>query len=276
MRIDAHQHYWKLDRDDYGWLTPAMPVLYRDYLPEHLRPHLEKHRIDATIVVQAAQTLEETDYLLDLAEQSHTIAGVVGWLDLFDPAYREQYERFAKHPKFVGFRVMIQEMPDARAVLEPAFVEALRYFADRDVPVDLLVVSHQLEPVVELLDRVPGLRGVIDHIAKPRIAQGSLEPWKTQMESIARHPNMYCKLSGMVTEADHANWRVEDFTAYIEHAVRIFGYDRIMFGSDWPVCLLAGSYDQVIGLLPQCMPELTQEPVQAKLFGLNAKEFYKL
>ncbi|MFK7696078.1 amidohydrolase family protein [Paenibacillus sp. HJGM_3] len=276
MRIDAHQHYWKLDRDDYGWLTPAMPVLYRDYLPEHLRPHLEKHRIDATIVVQAAQTLEETDYLLDLAEQSHTIAGVVGWLDLFDPAYREQYERFAKHPKFVGFRVMIQEMPDARAVLEPAFVEALRYFADRDVPVDLLVVSHQLEPVVELLDRVPGLRGVIDHIAKPRIADGSLEPWKSQMESIARHPNMYCKLSGMVTEADHANWHVEEFTAYIEHAVRIFGYDRIMFGSDWPVCLLAGSYDQVIGLLPQCMPELTQEPVQAKLFGLNAKEFYKL
>lgn len=276
MRIDAHQHYWKLDRDDYGWLTPAMPVLYRDYLPEHLRPHLEKHRIDATIVVQAAQTLEETDYLLDLAEQSHTIAGVVGWLDLFDPAYRKQYERFAKHPKFVGFRVMIQEMPDARAVLEPAFVEALRYFADRDVPVDLLVVSHQLEPVVELLDRVPGLRGVIDHIAKPRIADGSLEPWKTQMESIARHPNIYCKLSGMVTEADHANWHVEHFTAYIKHAVRIFGYDRIMFGSDWPVCLLAGSYDQVVGLLAQCMPELTQEPVQAKLFGLNAKEFYKL
>jgi L-fuconolactonase len=276
MRIDAHQHYWKVDRGDYGWITPALPVLNRDYLPEHLLAHLQEHRIDATIVVQAAQTLEETDYLLSLADQSDTIAGVVGWLDMNDSAYRDHYERFAKHPKYVGFRVMIQEMADAVAILEPQFVSALRYFADRDVPVDLLVVSHQLDPLVRLLELVPGLRGVIDHIAKPRIADGVLEPWKTQMAAIAGHRNIYCKLSGMVTEANHQHWQPSDFTAYIEHIVRIFGEDRIMFGSDWPVCLMAGSYDQVVELLAQCMPAFASEPVQAKLFGRNAKEFYKL
>lgn len=276
MRIDAHQHYWKVDRGDYGWITPELPVLNRDYLPEHLLLHLTKHRMDGSIVVQAAQTLEETDYLLSLADSSESIVGVVGWLDLNNPSYREHYERFAQHPKFVGFRFMIQEMQDAEAILAPSYISALRYFAEQDVPVDLLVKSNQLDPLVRLLDQVAGLRGVIDHLAKPRIADGELEPWKSQMAEIARHPNIYCKLSGMVTEADHQAWQPSDFTAYVEAVVELFGEDRVMFGSDWPVCLLAGSYDQVAELLEQALPDLASEPLQSKLFGHNAKEFYKL
>ncbi len=280
MRIDAHQHYWKLDRGDYGWITPDMPVLNRDYLPEDLLPHLQEHGLDATIVVQAAATLEETDYLLSLADSTDQIAGVVGWLDLNDPAYRQQYERFAHHPKYVGFRVMIQAMPDANVILEPHFVEALKYFAEQDVPVDLLVLSPQLDALIRLLEQVPNLRGVIDHIAKPRIADGLLEPWRTQISTLAAsHPRLYCKLSGMVTEADHEGWKPGDFSIYIEHVLKAFGWDRVMYGSDWPVCLLAASYDQVVELLLDqsgLADGVGNEEKRAKLFGGNAKEFYKL
>lgn len=276
MRIDAHQHFWKLDRGDYDWITPELAPLHRDYLPEHLARHLGRHRIDGTIAVQAAQTLEETEYLLSLAERNDSILGVVGWLDLADPAHPDHFQRFSRHPKFVGFRIMIQEMPDAGAVLEPDFVKALNRFAERDVPVDLLVRAHQLEPLIKLVERTPGLRGVVDHIAKPRIAEGILEPWRTQMAQLAAHPNLYCKLSGMVTEADHAGWKPDDFTAYIRHALELFGPERVMFGSDWPVCLLAADYDQVIDVLERALPQAWTERERAQLFGLNAKRFYKL
>lgn len=276
MRVDAHQHYWSIERGDYGWITPDIPVLHRDFLPQDLEPYINKYKLDGTIVVQAAATLAETDYLLALSETSDTILGVVAWLDLADPEYVSHYKRFAEHPKFVGFRVMIQEMPDANAVLEPGFVEALTFFAEQGVPVDLLVVSHQLEPVVELLERVPNLRAVIDHIAKPRIRDGVMEPWKSQMSRIASHPNLYCKLSGMVTEANHNSWNPSDFTGYIRHVLDVFGPDRVMFGSDWPVCLLAASYDEVVDVLQEAIPDSWTEDNRQRLFGLNAKEFYKI
>ncbi|MDQ8736371.1 amidohydrolase family protein [Paenibacillus sp. LHD-38] len=276
MRLDAHQHYWSIERGDYGWITPALPVLYRDFLPQHLEPLLNKHQLDGTIVVQAAATLAETDFLLALSETEPTIAGVVAWLDLTDPDYRIHYERFAKHPKFVGFRLMIQEMPDANAILAPTYVEALTFFAEKGVPVDLLVVSHQLEPLVKLLDQVPHLHAVIDHIAKPRIKDGVLEPWKEQMSQIAAHPRIYCKLSGMVTEADHNNWEPAAFKPYIEHVLDVFGPGRVMYGSDWPVSLLAASYDEVVSVLGQALPETWTEADRERLFGLNAKEFYRI
>lgn len=276
MRIDAHQHYWKIDRDDYGWITPKLPILYRDYLPEHLLPHLKAHQLDGTIVVQAAPTLAETDYILSLADSSETILGVVGWLDLNDKDHRTYYERFRKHPKFVGFRIMIQEMADASSILEPHFVKALQSYANDDIPIDLLVVSHQLESLVNLLDQVPGLRGVIDHIAKPRIADGIIEPWLNHMKEIAKHPNIYCKLSGMVTEADHQAWKPEHFTAYIGAILDLFGSKRVLFGSDWPVCLLAASYDQMVDVLQQALPDTWGPEEVERLFGENAKEFYKL
>jgi L-fuconolactonase len=276
MRIDAHQHYWKINRDDYGWITPKLPILYRDYLPEHLYPHLKANQLDGSIVVQAAPTLEETEYLLSLADSSDTILGVVGWLDLNDPDHRSHYERFRKHLKFVGFRIMIQEMADATGILEPIFVKALQSYANDDVPIDLLVVSHQLEPLIKLLDQVPNLRGVIDHIGKPRIADGIIEPWLSCMKEIAKHPNIYCKLSGLVTEADHQEWKPEHFSAYIRAILDLFGSQRVLFGSDWPVCLLAASYDQVVDVLQQALPDAWGPQEVEHLFGENAKEFYKL
>lgn len=276
MRIDAHQHYWKIDRGDYGWIAPDIPVLYRDFLPHDLSPNLKRHQIDGSIVVQAAPTLAETEYILSLAEGDPSILGVVGWLDLNDPAYKEHYKRLSSHPKFVGFRIMVQEMPDACAILQPHFIEAMRYFAEQDTPIDILVVSSQLDPLVELLERVPGLRAVIDHIAKPNIAEGAMEPWNSRMREIAEHPNIYCKLSGMVTEADHRNWKPADFKPYIREIVGLFGPDRVMFGSDWPVCLLAADYDQLMDVLVQALPAHWTEEERNKLFGLNAKRFYKL
>lgn len=276
MRIDAHQHYWKIARGDYGWITPEIPVLYRDFLPADLAPHLEKHRLDGSIVVQAAPTLEETAYILSLADTDDTILGVVGWLDLFDPDHRKHYERFRQHPKFVGFRLMIQDMPDARRILEPAFVEALKGYAEEDVTVDLLVRADQLESLIGLLEQVPHLRGVLDHIAKPSIEKGELEPWLGQMREIARFPKLTCKLSGMVTEADHQNWKPEQFRPYIRHVLELFGPDRVLFGSDWPVCLMAAEYDEVVDILLQSLPDDWDGQARAKLFGLNAREVYRI
>ncbi|WP_027085511.1 amidohydrolase family protein [Cohnella panacarvi] len=276
MRIDAHQHYWTMSRTDYGWITPELPVLYRDYLPGDLEPILQKHEWNGTIVVQAAPTIDETEYLLTLADGSESVLGVVGWLDLFDPSHREHFERLRRQPKFVGFRIMIQEMTDANRVLEPSFVQALREYARDDVPVDLLVKSNQLDALNALLDAVPGLRGVIDHIGKPRIAEQAFEPWATQIARAAKHPNIYCKISGMVTEADHQAWEEEQFRQYIEHTLSVFGPDRVMFGSDWPVCLLAASYDRVMEIVQGAIPQEWGAKEKALLFGGNAKAFYKL
>ncbi|WP_019640514.1 amidohydrolase family protein [Paenibacillus fonticola] len=276
MRIDAHQHYWRIDREDYGWITPEIPVLYRDFLPEDLEPALKEHRIDGTILVQAAPTIAETEYILSLAGQTASVLGVVGWLDLFQDDHRQHYERFRRHPKFAGFRIMIQDMPDSSRILDRNFVEALRGYAAEEVPVDLLVVSEQLGHTLELIQQVPGLRGVIDHIAKPPVKRGELEPWLHYMEEISRFPGIYCKLSGMVTEGDHEQWKPEDFQPYIHHILQLFGPERVMFGSDWPVCLLAATYGEMMDILLQALPDAWGEAELARLFGGNAKHFYKL
>lgn len=276
MRIDSHQHFWRLDRGDYGWISPEMTAIYRDFLPQDLEAHLDANGFDKSIVVQAAPTLGDTEFMLELADRSDRIAGVVGWIDLAGADYRQQLETFRRYPKFVGFRVMIQEMERAEDVLEPAFVEALRYAAAEDVPVDLLLRSGQLPPVLQLLERVPGLRGVIDHLAKPDIAGGQWEPWSSQMVQAASHKNIYCKLSGMVTEADARSWKPEQFVRYVRHIVQAFGPDRVMFGSDWPVCLLAASYDQVVDVLAQALPGELSEADKANIYGGNALRFYKL
>lgn len=276
MRIDAHQHYWSIARGDYGWITPEIPKLYRDFLPADLEPHLRVHGLDGTILVQAAPTVSETDFMLRLAEQTPSILGVVGWLDLFDPNHRLHYERFSRHPKFVGFRIMIQDMPDAARILEPAFVKALKGYAGDDVPIDLLIVSGQLPPVLELLRQVPNLRGVIDHIGKPSIRSDEWESWAEAMSQAAAFPGIHCKISGMVTEADHESWDYEEFAPYVQHILEIFGPDRVMFGSDWPVCLLAAGYDEVIEIVRRALPKSWGEEEQSRLFGVNAKEFYKL
>lgn len=276
QRIDAHQHYWKLDRGDYGWIKPDNAVLYKDYLPDDLRPHRDRHGLTGSIVVQAASTLEETDYLLSLADRDESILGVVGYLDLDDPRCIEQYEACRKHPKYVGFRLTIQEMPDANAILRPHYVAALRYFETNEAPIDLLVKANQLDVLVRMMNEVPNLRGVIDHLAKPDIAKGELQPWEERMERLAAYPNLRCKLSGMVTEADHERWTAEQFVPYVRKVVDAFGTDRVIFGSDWPVCLLAASYDQVVDALQRSLPDGYSDRDAARLFGLNAMHFYQL
>lgn len=276
MRIDAHQHYWRPERGDYGWLTPAMTTLYRDYLPEHLAGHLQAGGIDGTIVVQAAATHEETAFMLSLADRDERIFGVVGWIDLLSPAYREQLDRFRRHPKFVGIRVMIQDMPDPGVILEPAYIEAFRYLERERLPVDLLVTAGQLPVLLQLLKEVPSLHGVVDHLAKPPIASGSLEPWSAQIGEIAGYPGIYCKLSGMVTEAKRDGWQYADFVPYVRVVLEAFGMKRVMFGSDWPVCLLAASYEEVLEALERALPDTMDTGAKADLFGGNARTFYGL
>jgi L-fuconolactonase len=275
MRIDAHQHYWKISRGDYGWITPDLPVLYRDFLVSDLKKHLEENKIDKTIVVQAAPTIEETEFILDLSTHSDSIAGVVGWIDVDDSSYKEQLNKFREHPKFVGIRIMIQDMPDESIILEPNYLEAFSYFGKLGLPVDLLVKSGQLPVLVKLLNQV-SIRGVIDHIAKPNIAKGELEPWKKRMSEIAKHQNIYCKLSGMVTDANNNNWQKEEFVPYVHHIIEEFGTRRVMYGSDWPVCLLSASYDQVYQLLKETLPENVISVEKEQIFGANAAEFYLL
>ena len=275
MRIDAHQHYWQLSRGDYDWLTPELGALYRDFMPDDLEPIIREQGIDKTIAVQAAPTTAETEFLLGLAEKHDSIAGVVGWLDLESVRFEAQFEAYRKHAKFVGVRIMLQDMEGAEWLHRPDVTSRLRWLADRDCPVDLLVREHQLPYVASLAEVVPHLRGVVDHIGKPDIAARSIDSWRVWLEKIAKNPNMYCKLSGMVTEADHASWKPDDLTEYVEHAVRVFGTERLIYGSDWPVCLLAASYAQVADVVERYLagfPEADRD----NIFGRNAARFYKL
>lgn len=276
MRIDSHQHYWKADRGDYHWMSPAVAVLCRDYLPADLRPSLQRHNIDKTILVQAAQTVAETDFLLDLAADDETIAGVVGWLDMDDPSFPVEFAKSKTNKKFIGLRPMLQDIEDDRWILRPRVLDSLKLVAEADFPFEFLTYTRHLPFVLEVIEKVPGLRAVIDHVSKPEIRAANLEPWRTLMAQAARHPNLHCKLSGMITEADHRHWTPADLRPYVEHVFESFGADRVMFGSDWPVCLLAGSYDQVIGALSEILGPRLDESTENKLYGLNAARFYKL
>jgi L-fuconolactonase len=276
MRIDGHQHFWKVDRGDYHWMGPAVAALCRDYLPPDLLPHLAKHKIDRTILVQAAQTVAETDFLLSLAEQYSFIAGVVGWLDLDSPAFSVQFDEYRKNPKFIGVRPMLQDLSDDAWILRPQVLRSLQTIADADFPFDFLTYTRHLPYVLQALEKVGPLRAVIDHICKPEIRSHALEPWKQLIAQTARHKNIYCKLSGMITEADHQHWSYKDLRPYTDHVLDCFGWDRLIFGSDWPVCTLAGSYDQVVDGLTTALGSRMGAEAEDKLFGSNALRFYKL
>ncbi|HEV2452900.1 MAG TPA: amidohydrolase family protein [Verrucomicrobiae bacterium] len=276
MRIDCHQHFWKASRGDYHWMGPAVPALCRDYLPPDLQPLLKKNKIDKTILVQAAQTTAETDFLLELAVQYDFIAGVIGWLDMDSPDFPRQLEVYSKKPKFLGIRPMLQDLPDDDWILRPRVIDALKWIADRDMPFEFLTYPRHLPHVLTVLDTVPGLRAVVDHVSKPEIKNRKLDPWRSLMSRVAEHPNVYCKLSGMITEADFKTWTPDDLRPYVEHVLSCFGVGRVMFGSDWPVCLLAGSYDQVAAALQAVVKPHLDKSGEAALFGENAARFYQL
>jgi L-fuconolactonase len=276
MRIDSHQHFWKASRGDYHWMSPTVPVLCRDYLPDDLRPILSKCGIDKTVLVQAAQTTAETDFLLDLACSHDFIAGIVGWLDMDSPGFPAQFEQYRQHPKFIGLRPMLQDLADDAWILRPVVIESLKLVAEADFPFEFLTYTRHLPHVLKVLDLVPNLRAVVDHISKPEIKARTLEPWRRLTGEVARHENVYCKLSGMITEADHQNWTVDDLRPYVDHVVERFGWQRVMFGSDWPVCRLAGEYEQVMAVLREILLPGLNGRSEAGVFGANAERFYKL
>jgi L-fuconolactonase len=276
MRVDSHQHFWKVSRGDYYWMTPTVSVLYRDYLPEDLEPLLRRHQIARTVLVQAAPTVAETDFLLDIAHEHDFVAGVVGWLDLEADDFPNDFERYCRNPKFIGIRPMVQDLPDEDWLVRPRVIESLRLIAERGFPFDFLTFTRHLPYALRVLEKVPKLRAVVDHISKPEIKAKRQEPWASLIKEVAQHEKVCCKLSGMVTEADHRNWTPDDLRPYVEHVVQCFGLERVMFGSDWPVCLMAGSYDRVLGALATILkPHLTESSERA-VFGGNAARFYAI
>jgi L-fuconolactonase len=275
MRIDAHQHFWDLDRFEYAWMPPAPSVLRQTFLPDRLARILARNRFEGSVLVQANTLLAETRWLLDLSEANEFIRAVVGWVDLTDPRLGEILDEFQNRPKFKGVRHPVHDEPDENWLLRPDVLAGLSELALRGLPYDLLLRPQHLPLVPHIAERVPDLRMVIDHIAKPPIAAQVFEPWARDMEVAAQLPQVYCKLSGMITEADPKSWKAEHLRPYVGHAMRIFGPDRLMFGSDWPVCMLVGTWKEALAAFTQ---SIGMQPIEVreKLLGETAQRFYRI
>lgn len=275
MRIDSHQHFWDLGKLSYPWMPPAPNVLARNYLPPDLKPILEASHFDGCVTVQAAQVDAEAEWMLQLADQHSIIKGVVAWVDLKDPMVGKRLDTLQKHRRFRGVRHIIHDEPDVKWALQSDVIRGLKELQSRDVPYDLLLKPPHLPIVPVLIEKLPDLRMVIDHIAKPLIKDRVMEPWAKQMEAVAKHPKLFVKISGMITEADPEKWKASDLMPYVNHVYQNFGAERCMFGSDWPVCLLAGSWRQVLAAFTQSLGPL-QQPVREKILGETATRFYGL
>lgn len=275
MRIDAHQHFWNYDSARDTWITDEMSVLKKDYLPGDLRPDLSANGFDGSIAVQADQSEQETRFLLGLAEQHPFIAGVVGWVDLTAPDVEERLASFGACEKLRGFRHIVQSEPDDQFMLRAEFRRGISCLSRFGFTYDLLIYPRQLPAAVRLAADHPTQKFVLDHIAKPEIRTRRLEPWATHVRQLASLPNVFCKVSGLVTEADWNNWQPADFKPYLEVVFESFGTDRLMFGSDWPVCLLGGSYAQVRQVIAEFLTNCSTRE-QDKIFGINAARCYGL
>ena len=275
--IDAHQHFWQLGRFDYGWLNaPQLASIKRDFLPEDLKTALDAVGVKQSIFVQTQHNVEENRWVLELAEQDDFIAGVVGWVDLASPQCEEQLLEFKSHPKFVGVRHVTHDEPDDDFIIRPAVLRGLKVLEKYQVPFDLLFFVKHLRHVPAIVAACPDLSLVIDHLAKPLIKAHRMDGWLDDFRSAAAFPNVYCKLSGMVTEADWEHWRADDLLAYVETAVELFTPQRLMYGSDWPVCLLAGSYERVYQALFDVLTSLVSAHERETIFCETARRFYKL
>jgi len=272
MRLDAHQHFWSYDAAQYPWIPPGSP-LHRSWLPADLAALQRPLGFDGSIAVQARQVIEESDWLLGLADQHETVKGVVGWVDLRSDRVEADLERLAQHPKFVGVRHVVQEEPDDAFMLGREFQRGISKLAAYGLTYDILIFPKQLEAAIRLAENFPAQPFVLDHIAKPPIKDGTIEPWAKQLRRLAQLPNVHCKVSGMLTEADHRAWTPEQFRPYLDVVFEAFGPSRLMYGSDWPVCLFAGSYEQAYRLVDDYTRGLTAAE-RAGLFGGNAAAFY--
>jgi L-fuconolactonase len=275
MRIDSHQHFWKYDATRDTWITDRMHVLKRDHLPEDLRREMMEADINFSVTVQADQSENETHFLLALAERHHFIAGVIGWVDLCSPEVSERLQYFSRFEKLRGFRHIAQTEPDDRFLLRDDFVRGVSALDHFDFTYDLLIYPRQLPSAVDLVGQLPEQRFVLDHLAKPLVKSTELRTWTSCIRRLAVHPNVFCKLSGLITESDWRSWSADDFRPFLDVVFDAFGADRLMFGSDWPVCLLAGTYGQVVELISKYIEHHSEEDRQ-KVFGLNAARFYKL
>ncbi|MEW6130805.1 MAG: amidohydrolase family protein [Acidobacteriota bacterium] len=275
MIIDSHQHFWRYDRRRYDWITDEMEVLRRDFLPADLLSEYQASGVDGSIAVQADQSERETRFLLELAEQNDFIKGVVGWVDLRDANLPLKLAYFAQFKKLCGFRHIVQSEPDDDFLLREDFLRGVGYLQDFDFTYDILIYPKQLSAAIKFVEQKPDHKFVVDHLAKPFIKDRMVSPWREQMQELARHENVYCKVSGMVTEADWQTWQAEDFKPYLDVIFEAFGSERVMFGSDWPVCLVAASYEQVKNLITDYLEEFS-ESQRANIMGLNAARFYDL
>ena len=275
MIIDAHQHFWHYDPVRHGWITDSMAILRRDFLPPDLEPELVQNGVDACVLVQAEQSERETEFLLQLADRSEKIAGVVGWIDLASPNIAEKLKQYAQFTKLRGFRHIVQDEPDDRFLLREEVVRGIQALNHFGHTYDILIYPKQLPAALELVSRLPGHKFVIDHLAKPLIRENILEPWASQMRAIAKYPNVYCKVSGLVTEANWTGWTEQDFRPYLDVVREAFGAKRLMFGSEWPVCLLASSYSRVKKLVEGYSRNFSSEECE-QIFGGTATHFYGL
>jgi L-fuconolactonase len=274
MRIDAHHHFWRYTATEYGWIDDAMASIRRDFLPGDLEAEIRPAGIDAVISVQARQTLAETEWLLETAAAHPWIAGVVGWLPLADPAIAAILERFSANPWLKGVRHVLQAEPDP-FIENAAFNFGLSQLRAFNLTYDILILHHQLPAAIRLVDRHPNQVFVLDHIAKPSIRAGKIQPWKDDLTEIARRSNVFCKLSGVVTEADYAAWTYEQISPYLHAALTAFGPSRLLFGSDWPVCRVATTYSNWVRTVESFAQQLSTEE-RGALFHRNAVQAYRL
>lgn len=273
--VDSHQHFWDLRRLSYDWMGPGASPLKRNFLPRDLKPLIDRAGVDKTVIVQAHASLDEARWIVSLAERHEFIAGTVCWVDLAGPGLGKTLDELQKSRYFNGVRHIWHDEPDDGWILRPAVVRGLRELARRGIPYDLLTYPQHLKFVPRLFDRVPDLSGVIDHISKPAIAKAQFEPWGADMAKVAEIPSVHCKVSGMVTEARRGLWKASDLKPYVRHVVEVFGTERLMFGSDWPVCTLAGTYQQVYDAAQEALGRLSKGE-RARVFGGNAIRFYRL
>ena len=275
MRIDSHQHFWIYDPNQYPWMTDELSAIRSNHLPEHLQVEFDRLGIDGSVAVQARQSLDESRWLLTMADESCLIKGVVGWVDLRSEHVEDQLAEFAEHPKFVGVRHVVQDEPDENFMLLPEFIRGISKLKSYDLSYDILVFPKQLPAAIELVKQFPDQSFVLDHIAKPLIKDKEISTWDEHIRELAQFSNLTCKVSGMITEANWTAWKTSDFTPYLDVVFEAFGEDRLMYGSDWPVCKLAGSYRQVYDLTDNYFSQFSPL-AKEKFFGGVASEFYGL
>jgi L-fuconolactonase len=273
LKLDSHQHFWKYSDAEYGWIDD--PVLRRDFLPENLHKELRAAKIDGSISVQARQTIGETEWLLSLADQYKFLKGVVGWVPLTSPSVEGDIEKFASRKKLRAVRHVIQDEKDDRYILRDDFNAGVSLLDKHGLAYDILIFDRHLPYAIQFVDRHPKQRFILDHIAKPRIREAAVLPWRDNLREIAKRPNVWCKISGVVTEADHKHWTEAQLRFYIDTTIEAFTPKRVMFGSDWPVCLEATTYKDWSSLMHRATQQFSLEE-RASIFGGNAAEAYKI